>query len=55
MIQPADENKYRFDMQVSARAMGSPALSSATERRVRSIDFSIFEQGDCTDRTRATD
>jgi hypothetical protein len=28
MIQPASENKYRFDMLVSARAMGSHALSS---------------------------
>jgi len=28
MIQPASENKYCFDMLVSARAMGSHALSS---------------------------
>jgi hypothetical protein len=28
MIQPTNENKYRFDMQVSARAMGSPTHSS---------------------------
>jgi hypothetical protein len=28
MIQPTNENKYRLDMLVSARAMGSPALSS---------------------------
>jgi hypothetical protein len=29
MIQPADENKYCFDMLVSARAMGSAALYRA--------------------------
>ena len=44
MIPWAAENKYCFDMRVSARAMGSPALSSAAAR-LRGIDFSIVKQG----------
>jgi hypothetical protein len=40
MIQPATENKYRFNMQVSARAMGSRDRSPpATGRRRGAIDF----------------
>jgi len=45
MIQPADENKYCFDMLVSARAMGSPALSSAPGVTAPRHRFSIFKQG----------
>jgi hypothetical protein len=44
MIQPAGENKYRFDMQVSARAMGSHTHSSAlgmTAQRDRFSKYSI--------------
>jgi len=45
MIQPASENKYRFDMLVSARAMGSHPLSSkpGNGAAARSI-FEIFDQ-----------
>jgi hypothetical protein len=45
MIQPTTENKYRFDMLVSARAMGSPALSSAPGVTAPRHRFSIFKQG----------
>jgi hypothetical protein len=40
MIQPGTENKYRFNMQVSARAMGCRlSLSIATEREHSAIGF----------------
>jgi hypothetical protein len=42
MIQPASENKYRFDMLVSARAMGSHALSSKLGLRRRRDRFSKY-------------
>jgi hypothetical protein len=32
MIQPVTENKYRFNMQVSARAMGCRALTFLRNR-----------------------
>jgi hypothetical protein len=46
MIQPAIENKYRLNMQVSARAMGSSDCSfrdRATVRRVRLSGYSTGE------------
>jgi hypothetical protein len=45
MIQPATENKYRFNMQVSARAMGCPdhSLPQPDDSAARSI-FEIFDQ-----------
>jgi hypothetical protein len=45
MIQPATENKYRFHMQVSARAMGGRdhSLRQPNERTTRSV-FGIFER-----------
>jgi hypothetical protein len=39
MLQPTIENKYRFNMQVSARAMGCRDLSIATEREHSTIGF----------------
>jgi hypothetical protein len=40
MIPPGNENKYRFNMQVSARAMGlSRSLSIATEPERDAIGF----------------
>jgi hypothetical protein len=45
MIQPTTENKYRFNMQVSARAMGSRdlSLSQPNGSTARSV-FEIFDQ-----------
>jgi hypothetical protein len=45
MIQPATENKYRFNMQVSARAMGcrDRSLPQPDGSAARSI-FGIFDQ-----------
>jgi hypothetical protein len=43
MLQPASENKYRFDMLVSARAMGSHTLKTGVTAPARSI-FEIFDQ-----------
>jgi hypothetical protein len=46
MIQPAIENKYRFNMQVSLRAMGSSDCSfrdRATVRRARLSGYSTGE------------
>jgi hypothetical protein len=45
MIQPTTENKYRFNMQVSARAMGCPdhSLLQPDDSAARSI-FEIFDQ-----------
>jgi hypothetical protein len=46
MIQPAIENKYRLNMQVSARAMGSSDCSfrdRATVRRARLSGYSTGE------------
>jgi hypothetical protein len=45
MIQPATENKYRFNMQVSARAMGSRDRSPpATGRQRGTINSGILDQ-----------
>jgi hypothetical protein len=45
MIQPTIENKYRFNMQVSARAMGcrDRTLPQSDDSAARSI-FEIFDQ-----------
>jgi hypothetical protein len=45
MIQPATENKYRFNMQVSARAIGcrDHSLPQPGDSAARSI-FEIFDQ-----------
>jgi hypothetical protein len=44
MIQPTNENKYRFNMQVSARAMGCCDLSPSqrSDSTARSV-FKIFD------------
>jgi hypothetical protein len=45
MIQPTTENKYRFNMQVSARAMGFRDLSlSQLDGSTARSAFAIFDQ-----------